>query len=275
MRSDVSTEHGSLFVFPPREPGQDTPTPGMVVHDYIALTLCTGGRVEMQQRERIVLGPGDVYLVPAGERHCRLAEDRAELWGLGFHAACYALTELAPLLEPFERVRAGACAVVHIPSARQEHLGRLFAELRGETSMSAARSELVQKSLLSLILAEIVRAASWSTMAGSRPSLVADALAFIERRCLEPISLRDVASAVARSPAHVTTALRLATGRSAVEWITAGRLAEARRRLLHTDELIEVIAERVGYADATHFARLFRRAHGMTPSAWRSKYRLG
>jgi AraC family transcriptional activator of pobA len=55
-----------------------------------------------------------------------------------------------------------------------------------------------------------------------------------------------------------------------VEWIIAARLAEARRLLLHGDEMVDVIAERVGYADATHFIRLVRREHGMTPAAWRS-----
>ena len=47
-------------------------------------------------------------------------------------------------------------------------------------------------------------------------------------------------------------------------------MAEARRLLLHSDEMIDVIAERVGYADATHFIRMFRREHGATPAAWRT-----
>jgi AraC-like DNA-binding protein len=67
--------------------------------------------------------------------------------------------------------------------------------------------------------------------------------------------------------------LRRATGRSAVQWIIAGRMAEARRRLLHTDEQVEIIAERVGYADPTHFIRLFRRDHNATPAAWREEHR--
>jgi AraC-like DNA-binding protein len=46
-------------------------------------------------------------------------------------------------------------------------------------------------------------------------------------------------------------------------------MAEARRRLRATDERVDAIATRVGYADVTHFIRQFRRAHGMTPSAWR------
>ncbi|MCI4371871.1 MAG: helix-turn-helix domain-containing protein, partial [Thermoplasmata archaeon] len=40
--------------------------------------------------------------------------------------------------------------------------------------------------------------------------------------------------------------------------------------LLHSDERVDIIAERVGYADATHFIRMFRRAHGATPAAWRA-----
>ena len=100
-----------------------------------------------------------------------------------------------------------------------------------------------------------------------------DALRYIERHCFEPISLSDVAAALHRSPGHVTTALKRATGKTVGAWIMAGRLAEARNRLLHSDEMIDVIAERVGYGDVTHFIRLFRREHGITPAAWRSRAR--
>ena len=112
-------------------------------------------------------------------------------------------------------------------------------------------------------------------LGGLRPppsALVADSLRFIERNCLAPLTLGDVAAAIGKSPAHLTTALRRATGRSAVQWIIAGRLAEARRRLASTTEPIDRIAERVGYADATHFIRLFRREHGVTPAAWRAQH---
>jgi AraC-like DNA-binding protein len=52
-------------------------------------------------------------------------------------------------------------------------------------------------------------------------------------------------------------------------------MAQARRLLLHSDERVDVIAERVGYADATHFIRMFRREHGATPAAWRLRARAG
>jgi hypothetical protein len=48
--------------------------------------------------------------------------------------------------------------------------------------------------------------------------------------------------------------------------------APGSRRLLHTDERVDIIAERIGYADPTHFIRLFRRG-AMTHTA-RSQRRI-
>ncbi|NOK39536.1 helix-turn-helix domain-containing protein [Corallococcus exercitus] len=255
--------------------GHSTQTPSAYAtsHPQAVLALYTGGRAVIDQRTRLTVSTGDVMLIPAGEKHRMVSAERAEVWGLGFHPSAFALTEVGPLLEPFERVRQGASAVVPIPSGRQEHLARLLSELHEETrAPHRALGEQVTRSLFSLVLAEVARSSTWAPVA-SRPTLAGEALTYIERHCLEPISLREVAAAVGRSPAHVTTALKQATGRSVVEWIISGRMAEARRRLLSTDERVDIIAERVGYADPTHFIRLFRRTEGLTPAAWRKQHR--
>jgi AraC-like DNA-binding protein len=250
--------------------GKAAPT---AVHAHAALAFVTSGRAVIEQRGRFEVQPGDVLIVPAGESHRFHRGSRLTAFGVGFCAPCYAPSELATLLDPFERARAGASPVVRIPAERREHLTGLITELGAESESLQPHASLVQKSLLALILAEITRAATVATATDILPSVVAEALRFIERHCLEPISLSDVAGAVHRSPAYVTTALKQATGRTAVEWIIEGRLAEGRNRLIHSDEIVEIIAERVGYADATHFIRLFRRAHGVTPAVWRAEHR--
>ncbi len=242
-----------------------------VAHRHAALAFYTAGGARVAMRGEWEVREGDVLLVPAGEPHRTLEARRAELWGVGFDVPGFAALSVAALLDPFERVRAGGAAVVRIPARRHGYLAGVLQELaRAGREAPGETGEAVRRSLLTLALAEVGAAAGASGGAPAPGGVVAEALRVIERRCLGPLTLLDVAAAVGRSPAHVTTALRRATGRSAVQWIVSGRMAEARRRLLHSDERVDVIAERVGYADPTHFIRMFRREHGATPAAWRA-----
>jgi AraC-like DNA-binding protein len=239
-----------------------------VTHTYAALVFFTGGRTRLELNGEWTLRAGDVLLVPPGAPHRTLERKQADAWMLGFCVPCFAAAGASSLLAPFERVRDGAAAVVNIAPERRAFLASLFREL--EALKPGGSQEIVQRSFVTLILAEVERAMRDGGHRTARGGgVVVDALRFIERNCLGHITPRDVAAAVKRSPAHLTTALRQATGRSAGEWIVAGRMAEARRLLLHSDERIDTIAERVGYADPTHFIRMFRRAHGATPAAWR------
>lgn len=249
-----------------------------VTHEYAAIAFHTDGRARFAQRGEVAIEAGDVLLVPAGEPHRRLSGDRPAWWGLALCVPCFG-GELGDLLAPLDRVRAGGSPVVRIPSGRHSFLEELFRELGDATAAERRAPLVVQRSLLALILHEIAQASAAAP--GPAPTveasgdLVADSLRFIERNCLSPIRPADVARAVHRSAAHVTTALTRATGRSAGAWIVAGRMAEARRLLLHGDERVDIIAERVGYTDPTHFIRTFRREHGATPAAWRASARAG
>lgn len=244
-----------------------------VTHDFVALGFVVGGSATLELRGRWQLSVGDAVLVPTGEPHRLIEADQLDQWGLRFCATCLEVQGGAALLEHFWRVRTGAAVVVRIPEARRAFLESLFVELGRETERGPAGSALVAQSLVALILTEVTRAASQHEGRALGGDLVASALQLIEQRGLGPLALRDVASALGCSKAHLTTVVRKATGRSVGQWIVAHRLAEARRRLLHTDEQVEEIAERVGYADTTHFIRMFRREHGLTPAAWRGRHK--
>lgn len=242
-------------------------------HPFAALLYYTGGRSVVELGGEWTLAPGDALLIPAGAPHRTLDVARAELWGLSFTAPRLGPGDDA-LLAPFDRVRDGASAVVRIPDARRGFLEGLLREL-GDATAPARRggSLAAQRSLLTLIVGEVARAASPPARTLDAPTVVTESLRVIERRCLGPLTLREVAAAVGRTPSYVTTALTRATGRSAVAWIVAHRMAEARRLLVHSGERVEEVAARVGYADATHFIRMFRREHGATPAAWRASRR--
>jgi AraC family transcriptional activator of pobA len=241
------------------------------VHSYVALAVHTGGNMRIEHHGDFDLGAGDMHLVPAGDMHRALSARRSEMWGLAFCRTCLDPIRYRELLAPFERVRQGAAPVVKLPAARQQYVLDLLGELARE-HRAGAPMPVVADSLLALVLAEVARASNTSSVVGT-PSIVGEALTVIEARCLGPLTLLEVARAVKRSPAYLTTAVKQSTGRTVVEWIIEGRMAEARRRLTETDEYVDVIAERVGYADPSHFVRLFRRHHGKAPAAWRSQQR--
>ena len=176
-------------------------------------------------------------------------------------------------MSPFRNVRHGALPIVTIPSSRRRRLLRLFRELRDECQRAAPESPELIRSLLVLILGDVHRAAPGAREGGQENSLVSEALEFIQRRCLDSISLKDVAAAVLRTPAHVAATVKKSTGYSVGEWINSGRVGEAANRLAHTDDSLDEIANSVGWQDKTHFIRQFRKAYGVTPAAWRRQQR--
>ena len=146
-----------------------------------------------------------------------------------------------------------------------------FEALCGELDQPRVGSAEAARAHLCLLLIRAARLAAGgldATAVRDEPILEA-VFVYIESHFRRPISLADVAVALERSPAHLTTVVRTLSGRTVLEWIIERRMAEARRLLRETDRTVADIAEAVSYVDASYFARQFRRAHGEAPAAWR------
>ena len=96
---------------------------------------------------------------------------------------------------------------------------------------------------------------------------------FIEDNYQEPINLYDVAQAVGYSPAYLTNLVKRQTDRTIHCWIVERRMADARSLLLETNQPVNQIAASVGYPDAGHFIRQFRKLYNLPPKVWRDTHR--
>jgi len=65
-----------------------------------------------------------------------------------------------------------------------------------------------------------------------------------------------------------------ATNLSPIAYVQQLRIGEAKRRLERTSEPVDQIGWRVGYEDPTFFRRLFKRITGVSPAAYRRKFRI-
>ncbi len=246
-----------------------------VTHTDHVLSFLVAGSIRVQHGGPVEIEAGCVTLVPAGVPHRVISGTDVKIWLVSFCAGCLSLDEHQALMEPFHDARLGAFPVVEIAQDRRERLVGLLSTLNEELQTTDSTSLVLSRAALLLVLGEVRRGQNRLERHSVAGSLVGDALAFIQSRCLQPISLRDVAAAVHRTPAHVATQVKTATGYTVGEWITSGRVAEAAARLAHTDDRIAEIAEHVGWRDTTHFIRQFKKAFGTTPAAWRRAQRDG
>ncbi|NVB40960.1 helix-turn-helix domain-containing protein [Pseudenhygromyxa sp. WMMC2535] len=263
--SPLEINHGHLASLPWHPPRSHT--------DHV-LTYVAAGSLEMNLGETVVAEPGSILLLPAGTPHEPLGGEDLELWMVRFCASCFVLDEDQPLMAAFHRVRRGALPMVLIPRERRRRVLDLLADLASEQHAGHPESRELLRCMLLLLLAEVRRAMPAAPLPARASSFVPDALAFIQRNGLQDISLRDVAAAVGRAPAHVAATIKRQTGYTVGAWISSIRLAEATSRLVHTDDSIAEIAQAVGWADQTHFIRQFRKAYATTPAAWRREHRL-
>ncbi len=255
-------------------PDVAAPRPAMV-HDHASAVLYLEGSATFWMQGLYTLGPGDLLLVPPGARHYAVSASGARALGISLDLSRVPEAARGPLGEAFDGVRRGLCATRRLGREAGVALEGMLLDLERELEGGAVANDLAVGAYVSLVAVAILRAQEGAGAPLRAPSspIVARALELVHRRASSGISLRDVAAHVARSPAHVASLVKEATGETVVGWINRARLAECRRLLESTDESIEAVAARGGFASASHFHRAFKRAHGMAPGAWRRAHR--
>lgn len=95
--------------------------------------------------------------------------------------------------------------------------------------------------------------------------------AIVAQHYRRPLTLATVARALSSSPRSLQRAYTRADS-SFSEDLVAVRMAAARQLLVEQPHIpIADVARLVGYNKATHFARAFRRRHGLTPALFRQR----
>ena len=267
------------------EPPGERPVRTTHAHDFLLLSYLERGeqvrRVDgrewrLTEGDAFVVAPGAVVGPDGRGPGNPPADEPARVWTVVFPAEAVDPGAAAPLvswrghplLAPFVGSHRGGGQRLPIPPADRAgwlaRLAALQAELtdRRDGHVEAARA------LLTLLLVSLGRLQD-DVPAEAADPLLAAVFALIEARFREPISLRDVAAHLGRTPGHLTTVVGRGTGRTVQQWITERRMREARRLLVDTDLTVAEIGSRVGYRDAGYFARRFRAAHATGPAAWR------
>lgn len=96
---------------------------------------------------------------------------------------------------------------------------------------------------------------------------------YLETHFSRQVSLGDLAEMVHMSPSSLSHSFKRRLGCSPIEYVLSLRVQRAAEMLRDTSASIADIGEGVGFTDSNYFSRQFKNRLGLSPSAYRRRYR--
>ncbi|MBO9609424.1 MAG: helix-turn-helix domain-containing protein [Paenibacillaceae bacterium] len=206
------------------------------------------------------LGKGDMLYMPAGiEREAWNApKETHEMYVAHFH---YAGDGEGVRLLGAERV----CAAR--PPSGDYARNRFAALTQYWLRQSAGRPALCHAVLLEL-LALLGEAAEADSLQGVTSSLVYRLEAYILQHYREPVTVRELAAHVGKTPNYISSLYRKATRRTLTAYLQQIRIAAACDLLMRSQMNIGEISDYLGFCEQSYFNKVFRNITGSAPSAY-------
>jgi AraC family transcriptional regulator len=220
---------------------------------YVAVVL--GGAMEKSFALRTLsFGMGSALTMAAGTRHgARFGPSGARVL----------------IVKPREQADLG-----RVGELRGRGFAWLACRLAAELRASDAAAPLAAEGLALQLLAAASREGSVERPSARKPAWLSSAEEILRARVGDCIRLSDLAAEVDVHPAHLAREFRSHYGVSVGEYGRRLRLSWAATEIASGTRPLAEIAAAAGFADQSHFTRLFGRYIGMTPAGYRAATRV-
>ena len=234
----------------------DAPLP-FHLHERTTFAVMLGGSFDLAFKGKTLACVSDtIFTEPAAERHANY------IGSGGAHVLV-----LQPDPARVELFRPCADMLDRVNHFRDGHIGSLARRLSREVLRPDDVSPLAMEALGLEMLALAARLTVKGPARG-RPRWLARAEELIHARYLERLRVDDLARELDIHPVHLTRTFRAHHGVPISEYIRALRLEWAAVRLAIGEDSIASVALRAGFADQSHFTRMFRRHFHTTPACY-------
>ncbi len=247
-------------------------------HEYLEFCYIMSGRGRHRIEDQVYeVGEGDFILINAGEHHQALAGESG-----GPTVEFYVgLTNIQVEGQQKDCLPVSAAGpVLHTSGELKMKLSRLCIYMEAEKEMGRLGRHFMMKAyamqMLVLYLREHeqpqkdkpMRQCSFESV--NRKYLVEKIMDYFEENYARKISLDQIAGNMYLSPFYISKIFKAETGETPIHSLIEIRMEKARELLLEEPSLsIQEVASMVGYGDAYHFSKLFKKKFGIAPSAMR------
>ncbi|MFZ2656500.1 MAG: AraC family transcriptional regulator [Victivallales bacterium] len=219
------------------------------------------GFVEHHGR-RFILRPGNLYLIPAHTELSFGCGKRVVICWFHFNVLLENGTDLfSRIAVPYE-IESGKT------DATRDNFIRLI-DLFGQDSVY---KEFQQRACLLHILSLFLKESDCSPEIVSHERIIRfrPILKQIEDNIYGKLTVCGLASQMKMEPESFSRAFSRCFGTSPVQYIQRKKIARARKIMSETDRKLQDIAEELGFTDAFHFSKTFKRLTGKSPKDFRS-----
>jgi AraC family transcriptional regulator len=215
-----------------------------------------GTYTEQYSRRSRVCRPAMLVFHPPGEQHAE---------AFGGESVSSLNVELGP--NWLSRMRDSGLPIDQ-PAELHREAADLGHALFRELLKTDSHSDLAIESLTASILARL--RPRGGPAGGTMPRWLQEAPDMVDAHPGHPLTLAAAAAAAGVHPVHFAASFRRWYGCSLGEYGRRRRIELARRQLEHPDRPLAVIAAEAGFADQSHFTRVFKRFTGLTPAEYRT-----
>ena len=249
-------------------------------HEYLELCYVQSGRGSYRIDDKLYeVQEGDLIILNAGADHQALVLDEKEA-RMEFFVA---LTDLhldgmPPNCLPFP----ADSPVVHTSGDLRLKISKLCVSMEAEKAQNRCGRYYMMKAyaiqLLLLLLREREQeqtpkasaAGQYTFETVNRKEIVEKIIDYFEDHYADKISLDQIAGNMYLSPFYISRIFKAETGNTPIHYLIEIRMEKAMEFLRKEAGLsIQEAAARVGYDDAYHFSKLFKKKFGISPSAAR------
>ena len=243
-------------------------------HDFVEMAFVLSGTGRyLVEDEHLEIQEGDLLLFNAGVRHqafyCAEAAVPATEFFVGFSDVQFQGLPVNVIPLP-----GGAC-ILHTEGELRRKLFKICAAMREEKEVCRQGRYYMMKAyliqMLLLVLREqckpIERSRGYAFESVNKKYVVTQILDYFEDHYSEKISLDQIAENMYLSPFYISKIFKSETGDTPIRHLINIRLERA-KELLETgwEGSIQEVAAAVGYDDAYHFSKLFKKRYGISPS---------
>ncbi|WP_276949311.1 helix-turn-helix transcriptional regulator [Acetatifactor muris] len=153
----------------------------------------------------------------------------------------------------------------------QENTSSTINELIREFHAPSPQKDIMMTALLTVLYIKMSRT-FFTKRKAAGIHYISEAKKYIAEHSSEPLTIQQIADAVGISRSHLESLFSKYAGRRITTHINTVRADRAAALLTLTRKDILEVALEVGYENRQHFAREFRRRHGISPSQYRKLY---